>query len=247
MTNNKEAKVNLENQTATVLAQAVAEEMGEIPEVSITIEELKALERADRKKRNRKKAKIVGVAAALLIVCGVAAYAAWPGNLATPVDADKNTSQSVQEENGNVIINENGAEGKGATIYTESNWDKVADMRKKFPDLIIPTYVPEGYEFTELEVEQYISIGYKVTYKYQKGNSELQIEEKTYEKQGEHASILEGKERELKTKKGKCYILAGNNGRDLIAKIYSNNKELSVSGSIDEKECVKIVEKIDMP
>ena len=67
MMDNKEAKVNLEKQTATVLAQAVAEELGEIPEVSITIEELKALERADRKKRNRKKVKLVGVVAALLL------------------------------------------------------------------------------------------------------------------------------------------------------------------------------------
>lgn len=247
MTNNKEAKVNLENQTATVLAQAVAEEMGEIPEVSITIEELKALERADRKKRNRKKAKIVGVAAALLIVCGVAAYAAWADELAVPVDADKNTEQSVQEENGNVIINENGAEGEGTTTYTETNWDKVADMREKFPDLMIPTYVPDGYEFVELEIEQRIDVGYEAIYKYRKENLKLQIGEKTYDERGEQASILEGAKQQIKTKKGQCYIWSGKNNDALVAKVYSTNEKFSVSGTIDENECIKIIDEIDKP
>lgn len=246
MTNNKEAKVNLENQTATVLAQAVAEEMGEIPEVSITIEELKALERADRKKRNRKKAKIVGVAAALLIVCGVAAYAAWADELAVPVDADKNTEQSVQEENGSVVINENGAESEGATTYTETDWNKAIALREEFPDLMIPNYVPEGYEFMQLEVEHYVGTGYKALYKYQKESSELLIEENTYQDYGEKAPILAGTEQQIETKNGKGYILDEKNGRAIAATVHSNEKSINVKGNIEKSECIKIINKIDM-
>lgn len=247
MTNNKEAKVNLENQTATVLAQAVAEELGEIPEVSITIEELKALERADRKKRNRKKVKVVGIAAALLLVCGVAAYAALPDNLITPVDADKNTSQSVQEESGSVVINENGAEGKAATTYTETDWDKAIDMRKQFPDLIIPTYVPEGYEFIQLEIEQHINIECKMTYKYGKGDSELWIEEQIYVEQGEKSPILAGTERQIKTNKGTAYVINEKNGIAIVATIYRGGKCISIKGNVSDSDCTQIINGIDMP
>lgn len=248
MTNNKEAKVNLENQTATVLAQAVAEELGEIPEVSITIEELKALERADRKKRNRKKVKVVGIAAALLLVCGVAAYAALPDNLITPVDADKNTSQSVQEESGSVVINENGAEDEGVITYKETNWDKVADLRSKFPDLIIPGYVPEGYEFAELEIEQYVGAGYKVTYKYRREDLQLKIEENTYKEQGESASILAGTKRQLETENGQGYIVDEKNNTGIAAIIYiSDGKSISIKGTITERECLKVINEIDLP
>lgn len=244
---NKEAKVNLENQTATVLAQAVAEELGEIPEVSITIEELKALERADRKKRNRKKVKLVGVVAALLLVCGVAAYAALPDGLVAPVDADKNTEQSVQEENGSVVINENGAEGKGVVTYKESNWDKVADMRNKFPDLIIPTYVPDGYEFVELEVEHYIGVEYKATYKYRRESLELTLEEKTYLENGESASILTGAERKIKTEKGDSYIINETDDKLVVMTIYPDGKTVSISGVMGKADCVRIINEIDMP
>ena len=233
---NKEAKVNLEKQTATVLAQAVAEELGEIPEVSITIEELKALERADRKKRNRKKVKLVGVVAALLLVCGVAAHAALPDGLVAPVDADKNTEQSVQEENGSVVINENGAEGKGVVTYKESNWDKVADMRNKFPDLIIPTYVPDGYEFVELEVEQYSDIGFKAVYKYRCKENELQLEEKTYQFEGENAPTIIKSERTIKTKQGNLYILDEKHNEVFMSTIYWDDKTLSLHGAISKKE-----------
>lgn len=244
---NKEAKVNLEKQTATVLAQAVAEELGEIPEVSITIEELKALERADRKKRNRKKVKLVGVVAALLLVCGVAAHAALPDGLVAPVDADKNREQSVQEENGSVVINENGAEDEGITTYVEKSWDKVENMRKKFPELIIPDYVPDGYKFVELQVEHYVGVQYIPIYKYQKGDLELQIEEKVQQGQGENTSLLTGAEREVKTEKGKCYILDDKRTNSLIAELPLSGKSVSISGVISEEECIKIINGIDMP
>lgn len=246
MTNNKEAKVNLENQTATVLAQAVAEELGEIPEVSITIEELKALERADRKKRNRKKVKVVGIAAALLLVCGVAAYAALPDNLITPVDADKNTSQSVQEESGIVIIDEGSAKGEGTATDIEKNWEKVVNKRKEFPDLMIPTYVPDGYEFVQLEIEEYASVGYQATYKYRKGTLELRIEEKRYE-EGENAQTLTKTDNILNTQWGKGYILDGNDDKIFMAGVHWNNKTLNVCGTIDKAECIKIINNIDMP
>lgn len=248
---NREQNEAMENKAAQKLAEALGEDIGEIPEVSITAEELKKLEQADRKKRNRKRASIVGIAAALILVCGVAAYAAWP-KIAVPVDADKNNEQSVEEENGVVVINENGAEGESAVTRTEKNWDKVADVRKDFPELVIPSYVPEGYEFVELKIEQYENMGYRAIYEFQKKDYTLRIEDSTYQEQGENAPILTGKERTVDTKKGKGYILDEKNGHVymLMLTLDQGGKTLCVSshsGAISEEEYIKIVNEIDMP
>lgn len=243
---NREQNEAMETKAAEKLAEALGEDIGEIPEVSITPEELKKLEQADRKKRNRKRASIVGIAAALILVCGVAAYAAWP-KIAVPVDADKNSEQSVEEENGVVVINENGAEGESAVTRTEKNWDKVADLRKDFPDLMIPSYVPEGYEFVELEIEQYKSVGYKAAYVYKKENSKLKLEENTYKNQGEIAPTLTETEQTIATKHGKGYILDKKNSKVHIAAIHWDDKSFTIKGSITEEECIKIIDGIDMP
>lgn len=249
MAENRDQNEIMENKAAEKLAEALGEDIGEIPEVSITVEELKKLEQADRKKRNRKRANIVGIAAALILVCGVAAFAAWP-KMAAPVDADKNTQQSVEEENGVVVINENGAEGESAVTRTEKNWDKVADLRKDFPELMIPSYVPEGYEFVEVEIEQYKNMGYKAIYKYQKGDYSLKIEGNLYQKHGEDAPTLTGTEKEVNTEQGTCYVLNKKDTNVHIAMVHQDNKSLYIhgeDGDIDEKECIKIINGVDMP
>lgn len=248
MVEKKEQSNGLDNQAAKMISQALAEDIGEIPEVSITIDQLKALEQADRKKRNQKKAKFIGIAAALILVCGVAAYAAGP-ELAVPVEADKNTEQSVEEGDGVVIINEGGAEGEGAVTTIEKDWDKVADKRKDFPDLIIPTYVPDGYEFVQLEIEQYVDMGYKATYTYQKQKINLQLEENVYQNQGESAPTLAGIGRKLDTKHGSGFILDDKNTNLRAVTIYWADKNFIVRGSINEneKKYIRIIDGIDMP
>lgn len=243
---NREQNEAMETKAAEKLAEALGEDIGEIPEVSITPEELKKLEQADRKKRNRKRASIVGIAAALILVCGVAAYAAWP-KIAVPVDADKNSEQSVEEENGVVVINENGAEGESAVTRTEKNWDKVADVRKDFPELMIPFYVPEGYEFVELKIEHHEAIGYTATYKYLKENNVLEIEEKTYQEQGESAPTLIGQQKVIKTEKGNGYIFKESQENLFVATIHLEDKALNIYGNVDENECIQIINGIDMP
>lgn len=246
MAENRDQNEIMENKAAEKLAEALGEDIGEIPEVSITVEELKKLEQADRKKRNRKRANIVGIAAALILVCGVAAFAAWP-KMAAPVDADKNTQQSVEEENGVVVINENGAEGESAVTRTEKNWDKVADLRKDFPELIIPSYVPEGYEFVEVKIEQDKEVGYQANYTYQGQELELQIEENIYRNQGESAPTLTGTERKIDTKYGTGYVVNDKSKKIYIVTLYWEGKNLTIRGNINENEFTKIINKIDMP
>lgn len=152
----KEKNEAAEEKLAKVLKDALAEEIGEIPKASISVEELRELEATDRKKRAKKKRiRFASIAAVVVIVCGAAVYMAWP-KAAVPVDADKNTQQRVEEKDGMVIINEGDVEGdSGEVAVTETDWDKVEDLREYVPNLYIPEYVPEGYEFEEATVKKY--------------------------------------------------------------------------------------------
>ena len=58
-----------EQRLAAVLREGLEQEIGEIPEVSINIDELKQLEAADRKTRKIKRLRTISAAAAAVIVC----------------------------------------------------------------------------------------------------------------------------------------------------------------------------------
>ncbi len=92
-----------EQRLAAVLREGLEQEIGEIPEVSINIDELKQLEAADRKTRKIKRLRTISVAAAAVIVCAAIIYTVLPESV-VPVDADKNTKQKVEEKDGVVII-----------------------------------------------------------------------------------------------------------------------------------------------
>ena len=68
-----------EQRLAAVLREGLEQEIGEIPEVSINIDELKQLEAADRKTRKIKRLRTISVAAAAVIVCAAIIYTvlAW--------------------------------------------------------------------------------------------------------------------------------------------------------------------------
>lgn len=246
MANKKKEEKKPETRVKEALAAALSEDLGEIPPVSITVEELKRLEQEDRKKRRLRNTKFVSAAAIAVIVCAAGVYMVWP-QTAVPVDADKNTQQKVEEGDGVVVINEGDSEGEGSVTLTETNWDKVADLRDEFPQLIIPSYVPEGYTFSQLAIEKYVDMGYKAIYSYENKEHELRIEENAYEGHGENASILTGKERKIDTVIGNAYVLNEEKGHPLVVSIFKNRKNLSIVGYINDEEYKKIIRGIDMP
>lgn len=244
---NKDERTTARSAVENALVKALSDDMGEIPEVSITVEELKALDAADKKKRRKRAARCASVAAVAVIVCAAVVYMAWPETV-VPVDADKNTEQRVETGDGVVIINEGEAEGEGIVTYSEKSWKNVKKLRKIFKKLAIPEYVPEGYNFVDLSIEQYSEIGgFKATYKYWKSGENLLIEQRQYEGSGENAPILTGKERELHVKQNTVYILDDEDNSSTMATLYTNQTSIKVIGNLSDDDIIKLIEEIDMP
>lgn len=236
----KEKNEAAEEKLAKVLKDALAEEIGEIPKVSISVEELKALEAADRKKRARKRRlRFVSIAAVVVIVCGAAVYMAWP-KAAVPVDADKNTEQRVEEKDGMVIINEGDVEGdSGEVAVTETDWNKVEELRKYVPSLYIPEYVPEGYEFKEVQVNRYSDDSYACEYLFtSNGEKYVSITQASYDASGSQTLFLDESNEKRTCNLGTIYIKKHQKGTSGILII--NRNKLSIFGDISTSELINI-------
>ncbi len=235
-----------EARVAEILSKALAEELGDIPKVSITVEELEALERADRQQRRKRRLRYFGMAAAAVFVCVVALYALWP-ETAVPVSADKNTEQRVEEGNGVVVINEGDAEGSGETSLREESWDEVLKYKDNLPELYIPGYVPEGYEFSYSELNEYSGSDYDISYVYECGQHELYMKYEYFGTNDNRLRAIDNKAVDIKrTDLGEVYIVTEQN-ENLVATLYLESGVFYMNGRIKSKEVLNIVNNIQMP
>ena len=94
-------------------------------------------------------------AACCVMVACVGTFSAV--NLLSPDDVIAGKNDPVMTEEGNNTIVKEGqgqpGENLGGDTMIEPDWNRVATVKKNYPDMLIPGYVPEGYEFKELQVE----------------------------------------------------------------------------------------------
>ena len=233
-----------EQRLAAVLREGLEQEIGEIPEVSINIDELKQLEAADRKTRKVKRLRTISVAAAAVIVCAAIIYTVLPESV-VPVDADKNTKQKVEEKDGVVIINEGDVEGdSGEVSITETDWDKIEDLKEYVPNLYIPGYVPEGYEFEKATVVRYSEEAYESEFVFVNNKAKsISIRQTMQTGTGNKTNFISQSDKMLKCKLGTIYI--NNHQKSIIGIVVTENERLYISGDITERDLYRIYEQLN--
>lgn len=99
-------------------------------------------------------------------------------NLLVPDAAIAGKNGPITTEEGNNTIVKEGRGELGENAGEESiivdDWKKVDGVKKKYPQLLIPQYVPEGYEFSKLEIAVTELFG-TYTYIYAQGENTLRI------------------------------------------------------------------------
>lgn len=114
-------------------------------------EYIRELLRRKEQQRKRRIKTITAVAAAFLIVVGAVLAV---GGCIGPVEADKNDKTKVEKQGESVIISDENADGQEVMPETAmtTDWNKVDKLKKKYPEMITFTDVPEGMEFVSVEV-----------------------------------------------------------------------------------------------
>ena len=109
---------------------------------------------AAREKSRARKRRYMAAACCVMVACA-GTFSAM--NLLSPdaVIAGKNDPVMTEEGNNTIVKEGQGQPGEntGTEKITVNDWEKVSDVKKKYPQLLIPQYVPEGFEFTGLSVE----------------------------------------------------------------------------------------------
>ena len=230
-----------EQRLAAVLREGLEQEIGEIPEVSINIDELKQLEAADRKTRKIKRLRTISAAAAAVVVCAAIIYTVLPESV-VPVDADKNTKQKVEEKDGVVIINEGDVEGdSGEVSITETDWDKIEDLKEYVPNLYIPGYVPEGYEFEKATVVRYSEEAYESEFTFKNDNKRsVSIMQIGQESSGNKTIFADDYDKKFDCKWGNIYV--NNHQKGIAGTLIIGKDQLYIFGEISENILIEIYE-----
>ena len=138
-------------------------------------------------------------AACCVMVACVGTFSAV--NLLSPDDVIAGKSDPVMTEEGNNTIVKEGqgqpGENLGGDTMIEPDWNRVATVKKNYPDMLIPGYVPEGYEFKELQVEVTEAL-HTYSYIYEKDGKNFQF----VQIEGIELSVIPNYRRSITSKKG---------------------------------------------
>ena len=178
-----------------------------------------------------------GVAAGFVmaVLAGMFAF----NTLNSEVGADKNAKEEIVTEDG-VIIEDGGygsSDGED-NVWVITNWHDVESVKLTYPELIIPEYVPEGYEFESLIVESLDSRNVFAEYIFSKNERE-KIEIEIFNTENDtKASVLNRHDEIIKSEKGNVYI---NIEEKNAAIVYNDDIVINIYGSLSVTEILEIV------
>lgn len=107
-------------------------------------------------RRSLRKRYVIAACTALVFLCA-AALALHFGLLSgSDVSMAGKGGDQINETEGGAVIKGNQAdadENLGSVKIVIDDWKQVEEAQIKYPDMLIPEYIPEGYEFEELVIE----------------------------------------------------------------------------------------------
>ena len=223
-----------------IISDATDRELKDLATGNLTPDELVAMAAAEERRRKRRMRRISGIAALFVIVLACGAFFVF-STFTTDVDADKNPKEEIVTEDG-VIIEDGGWGSSSEDGWIITDWKEVSAAKATIPELVIPEYVPEGYEFESLRIEYAENIMRDTyTFKTTKGDS-IVIQECLNDESLEMTYIKDA-DLEIESSKGKVYIKE--TAQEKNATIYMDDGiVIYVWSNIDVNEIVNIVENI---
>ena len=134
-----------------IVSDATDRKLKDFATGNLTLDELVAMAAAEERRRKRRMRRISGIAALFVIVLACGAFFVF-STFTTDVDADKNPKEEIVTEDG-VIIEDGGWGSSSEDTWEITDWNEVNTAKATIPELMIPEYIPEGYEFERLTIE----------------------------------------------------------------------------------------------
>ena len=193
----------------------------------------------DNRRRAEKRKRIMTAAACILVLCTGVFSIKLLMEADNTIAVAGNGDDVVNRSGNNLVIKNNREdvdENIGGEVVVVTNWDKVKDLQKQYPDMLVPGYVPKGYAFVSLtindkqELEKYIFL-------FKAEGREIELKMFT----GEHSVTILEYDRsydigdytvQIREDAGKSFYCT------------TNNVVISVSGDLSDEEGINIIKGI---
>lgn len=225
-----------------IISDATDEELKHYHTGTLTPEELRSAVDKERRAGRRRMLRRLTAAAALLMLVMAATVFAFE-NFTTDVDADKNAKEEIVTEDG-VVIEDGGWGSDSEQSWEITDWDEVATMKEVIPMMAIPNYIPKGYIFQNLTMEE---SGNAIMISYLFKNEEeheLTIQQYIQEENLEVTQIYDY-DREISSEVGTIYIFESPEINNAIILLDDGNV-IYLWTTLDDLEITKLVESMGL-
>lgn len=136
-----------------IISSIVEEELEKYPKKNVTRDDLIKINAKHSRQRRKKFIKIAGFAALFIFAVILTGALMFATDGFVNVDADKNPKEKTVTEDG-VVVEDGGYNSKSSDKLIITEWDEIEnEYRLYLGGILIPKYVPDGYEFKELTAE----------------------------------------------------------------------------------------------
>lgn len=184
-----------------IISDATDEELKHYHTGSLTPEELRSAVDKEQRAGQRRMLRRLTAAAALLMLVVAATVFAFE-NFTTDVDADKKAKEEIVTEDG-VVIEDGGWGSSTEENWTITDWAEIKVAKATIPELMVPEYVPEGYEFEVLTISEFEGTA-NIEYIFDNGGDKLRIQEHIHNTSLESTHMDGGES--LESTKGEIYL-----------------------------------------
>lgn len=204
----------------------------------LTPDRLKKLASDADKRKKRRHRRIAGIAALFAVVVAGAIMVFDFAD--TDVEADKNSKEEIVTEDGSIIIEDGGWGSSSEDGWIITDWAEVEIAKATIPELIVPGYIPEGYEFKELKIFGG-SNAFNIEYLFDSDNEYELIIYQYKQDENLGAVQINNIDNEIYSKKGKIYIK--NDGEYKKATIYMDDDFIvDMWNNFSNEEILKVIE-----
>lgn len=221
-----------------IISDITEQELAEkCPDVVITRDQLHQKIKKHRKRRLKKPVTFAVIAAVLVL----GFIALWP--MLSPndlkADADKNAKEEILTDDG-VIIEDKGWGSSSEDVILITDWDDIPIAKSQIDELLVPEYIPEGYEFQELRVESKSEYGILCTYLFTKKAEKIEIYE-NIALNNLLSTEIEKRDNFIISTKGIIYITQKNSYKNATIEIH-DGIIINIYGKVNNKEIEKIID-----
>lgn len=225
-----------------IICDVTEQELAQYPDDTMSAAEIEAMIKKRALKTRKRRLRIISAAAVFMIVAigvFVSAFDGYPTN----VEADKNAPQETITDDG-VVIEDGGWGSADSDVIEITKWEEVLLLKSEIEKLVIPRVMPNGYEFKQLLIEEVSHGEHSVTFIFNKGNMEIEINEDIFDNSLNSLEI-ENVDKKIKCSKGIIYIIKNEEINNAIIQI-NNNVIVRIWGRLKQDEFKLIVEGLDI-